>query len=457
MTISRVLIANRGEIAVRIIRACQALGIETVLAVSEADRESLPARLAQRTICIGPASATESYLKSSLVVAAALGTGADALHPGYGFLAESPELAQACAEHGIVFVGPKAEQMRQMGNKLQARALARQCGVATLPGSEKIHSYDEAKEVAKRIGLPVILKAAAGGGGRGMKIVSDYADLDQMIKSASAEARAAFGDDTLYLERYIPNARHIEVQILGDRYGNIIHLGERDCSLQRRHQKLVEEAPAPAITEDLREQIRQAAVTLARNIHYENAGTVEFIVDQDAQTYYFLEMNTRIQVEHPVTETITGIDLVEEQFRIAAGEPLRFSQSDVTFRGHSIECRINAELPDLGFRPNPGRITQWDPPVGPNIRLDTHCYAGYAVPMFYDSMLAKLIVYGRDRAEAVQRMQRALQQFSVSGIGTTLPFLQFIMEHPDFASAKVSTRLVEELITQMYPLAGTVQ
>jgi len=454
MTVSRVLVANRGEIAVRIIRACQALGIETVLAVSDADRDSLPARLADRTVCIGPASATESYLNFSIVVAAALGTGSDAVHPGYGFLAESPDLAQACAQQGIIFVGPTAEQMRQMGNKLQARSLARQCGVATLPGSEKIHSYDEAKVIAKQIGLPVILKAAAGGGGRGMKVVTDYVDLEQMFKSASAEARAAFGDDTLYLERFIPNARHVEVQVLGDRFGNIIHLGERDCSLQRRHQKLVEEAPAPAIGDELREQIRQAAVTLARNIKYENAGTVEFIVDQDAETFYFLEMNTRIQVEHPVTETITGIDLVEEQFRLAAGEPLRFSQSDVTFRGHAIECRVNAESPDQGFRPNPGRIAKWDPPVGPNIRLDTHCYAGYTVPMFYDSMLAKLIVYGHDRTEAVRRMQRALQQFSVSGIGTTLPFLRFIMEHPGFASAKVSTRLVEDLASQMYPQAA---
>lgn len=454
MTVSRVLIANRGEIAVRIIRACQGLGIETVVAVSEADRDSLPARIAGRAVCIGAASTTESYLNIKAIVAAALGTGSDAVHPGYGFLAESPELAEACAAQGITFVGPRPEQIREMGNKLKARALARQYGLPILPGSERVHSHAEAAKVAERIGLPVMMKAAAGGGGRGMKIVTDYKDMQQLFGSASAEARAAFGDDTLYIERYIPNARHIEVQVLGDRFGNVIHLGERDCSLQRRHQKLVEESPAPAITEALREEIRQAGVTLARSIRYENAGTVEFIVDQDTETFYFLEMNTRIQVEHPVSEMITGIDLVQEQFRVARGESLRFSQSDVTFRGHAIECRINAELPAEGFRPSPGRIVEWRAPEGPNIRLDTHCYAGYAVPMYYDSMLAKLIVYGCDRAEALERMRRALEQFTVSGIGTTLAFLHFVMGHPDFAAGKVNTTLVERLIEQMLTQVG---
>jgi acetyl-CoA carboxylase, biotin carboxylase subunit len=454
LTLARVLIANRGEIAVRIIRACQGLGIETVLAVSEADRDSLPARIAGRSVCIGGASTTDSYLNIKAIVAAALGTGSDAVHPGYGFLAESPELAEACAAQGITFVGPRPEQIREMGNKLQARALARQYGLPILPGSEKVHSYEEAAKVAQRIGLPVMMKAAAGGGGRGMKIVTDAKDMQQMFGSASAEARAAFGDDTLYLERYIPNARHIEVQVLGDRFGNVIHLGERDCSLQRRHQKLVEESPAPAITAALREQIRQAGVTLARNIRYENAGTVEFIVDQDTETFYFLEMNTRIQVEHPVSEMITGIDLVQEQFRVARGETLRFSQSDVTFRGHAIECRINAELPAEGFRPSPGRLVAWRPPEGPNIRVDTHCYAGYTVPLYYDSMLAKLIVYGCDRTEALERMRRALEQFSVSGIGTTLTFLHFVMGHPDFVDGKVNTNLVERLIEQMLAQGG---
>jgi acetyl-CoA carboxylase biotin carboxylase subunit len=449
MTVSRVLIANRGEIAVRIISACHALDIETVLAVSEADRDSLPAKLAGRTVCIGPARATDSYLNIKTVVAAALGTQSDALHPGYGFLAESDELAETCAANGITFVGPTPPQILQMGNKLKARALARQCGLPILSGSEKVQTGEEAMVIAERIGFPVMLKAAAGGGGRGMKIVTNRGDMQQMFASASAEARAAFGDGTLYLERYIANARHIEVQLLGDRFGNVLHLGERDCSLQRRHQKLVEEAPAPAITEALREEIRQAAVVLGRKMAYESAGTVEFIVDQDAGEFFFLEMNTRIQVEHPVTEMITGVDLVQQQLRIARGEPLTLSQRDVAFRGHAIECRINAELPDQGFRPNPGKITVWSPPQGADIRLDTHCYAGYNVPMFYDSMLGKLIVYGPDRAQAVERMRSSLEQFSIAGIGTTLPFLKFVMADPQFKAGEVSTHLVEELIAQM--------
>jgi acetyl-CoA carboxylase, biotin carboxylase subunit len=449
LTISRVLIGNRGEIAVRIIHACQGLGIETVLATSDADRDSMPARLADRTICIGPASASESYLNYRAIVTAAKGTGADAVHPGYGFLAESPELAEACKAEGVTFIGPSAEQIRLMGNKLQARMLARECGVPVLPGSEKVRTYEEAATLAEQIGLPVMMKAAAGGGGRGMKIVNDYKDMRQMFAAASAEARTAFGDDTLYLERFIPNARHIEVQVLGDRFGNVVHLGERDCSLQRRHQKVVEEAPAPDLDDNHRSEIHSAAVTLARNISYENAGTVEFIFDQDAKKFYFLEMNTRIQVEHPVSEMITGIDLVQEQLRIAGGEALRFSQADVKIRGHSIECRITAELATEGFRPSPGRITGWRPPQGPNIRLDTHCYEGYTVPIFYDSMLGKLIVYGTDRAEAIERMRRALNQFSVSGISTTLPFLRFVMEHPCFAAGKVNTHLIGDLIPQM--------
>jgi len=457
LTVSRVLIANRGEIAIRIIRACEALDIETVLAVSEADRDSLPARIAGRAVCIGPAGSSESYLNVKAVVAAALGTGSDAVHPGYGFLAESPELAETCAAQGITFVGPRPEQIREMGNKLKARALARRYGLPILPGSEKVRTYSEAAAMAERIGFPVMMKAAAGGGGRGMKIVTDRGEMRQMFGSASAEARAAFGDETLYLERFIPNARHIEVQVLGDRFGHVIHLGERDCSLQRRHQKLVEESPAPAITETLREEIRHAGVTLARSLRYENAGTVEFIFDQDAGRFYFLEMNTRIQVEHPVSEMVTGIDLVQEQLRAARGEALRFSQCDVKFRGHAIECRINAELPAEGFRPSPGRIAEWRPPEGPNIRLDTHCYAGYAIPVHYDSLLAKLIVYGSDRAEALQRMRRALQRFSVSGVDTTLAFLRFVIDCPDFAAGVVNTKLVEQLTWKMAAGAGDQQ
>jgi acetyl-CoA carboxylase biotin carboxylase subunit len=448
VTISRVLIANRGEIALRVIRACQELGIETVLATSEADRDSLPARLANRAICIGPARSTDSYLKYRAIVAAALGAGADAIHPGYGFLAESPDLADACASEGITFVGPTADHMRKMGNKIQARILAKEAGVPTLEGSEKINSPKDAVAIAQRVGFPVIMKAAAGGGGRGMKVVTEAKNLEQTFTSASAEAGAAFGDPTLYIEKYIPNARHVEVQVLGDKFGNVIHIGERDCSLQRRHQKVVEEAPAPAIAEKLREEIRNAGVLLAKNIGYENAGTVEFIYDEDEKRFYFLEMNTRIQVEHPVSETITGIDLVQEQFRIADGQKLRVPQSEVIFRGHSIECRINAEIPEEGFRPNAGLIEQWDPPVGPNIRVDTHCYAGYRVPIFYDSMLAKLIVYGSTRAEAVERMRSALDRFVVKGVGTTIPFLRFMMGREEFASGAVTTHLIDDVMPQ---------
>ncbi len=449
MTVTRVLIANRGEIAVRIIRACQALGIETVLAASDADRASMAARLAGRTVCIGPASAAESYLDYQRVVNAALLTECDALHPGYGFLAESPLLAQACLDNGVNFIGPRPEQILEMGNKIRARVLAAQLGLPTLPGSTKVHSAQEAVAIAEQLGGPMMIKAAAGGGGRGMKIVHDVRDMAAMFAAAANEARASFGDDTLYLERYIPNARHIEVQVLGDRHGNVIHLGERDCSLQRRHQKLVEEAPAPCITEALRAGIHEAAVALARGFGYENAGTVEFIVDQDDQAFYFLEMNTRIQVEHPVTEMVTGIDLVQEQLRVARGEKLRFKQQDVQIRGHAIECRINAEAPEHGFRPSPGLITEWSPPEGPNIRLDSHCFTGYEVPMFYDSMLGKLIVYGSDRPEAVYRMLRALDLFKVGGIATTIGFQRYIVGHPAFAAGEVNTRLVEESMPQM--------
>jgi acetyl-CoA carboxylase biotin carboxylase subunit len=446
MAISKVLIANRGEIALRVIRACQELGIETVLATSDADRDSLPARLADRAICIGPARSADSYLRHDAIVAAALGSGADAIHPGYGFLAESPDLADACAAEGLTFVGPTADHMRKMGNKIQARLLAQAAGVPTLAGSQKIASREDAVAIAERVGFPLILKAAAGGGGRGMKVVTERKDIEQTFMSASAEAGAAFGDPTLYLEKFIPNARHIEVQVLGDRFGNVIHIGERDCSLQRRHQKIVEEGPAPAITDALRDEIRSAAVTLARNIDYENAGTVEFIYDEDDKRFYFLEMNTRIQVEHPVSETITGIDLVQEQFRIAEGQRLRMSQSDVVFRGHAIECRINAEVAEEGFRPNAGLIDRWEPPVGPNIRVDTHCYPGYRVPMFYDSMLAKLIVYGSTRTEAIERMRSALDRFVITGVGTTIPFLRFMIRQDAFARGAVTTHLIDDLM-----------
>ena len=448
MPVTRVLVANRGEIAVRVIRACQQMGLETVLAVSAADRDSLPARLADRVLCIGPAPASQSYLQVQALITAATGAGADALHPGYGFLSESPELATACADAGLVFVGPSADNIREMGNKLRAREKAQAFGLPLLPGSEKVGSWQEALAIAGQIGFPVLLKAAAGGGGKGMKIVREGVQMKHLFEAAAGEAAASFGDKTLYLERYIDRARHIEVQVLGDAHGHVIHLGERDCSLQRRHQKLVEESPAPALSEALRDEICQAAVTLAKSIGYVSAGTVEFIYDEDLQQFYFLEMNTRIQVEHPVTEMVTGIDLVQEQLRVARGEKLRFAQSDVVFRGHAIECRINAELPLEGFRPSPGRIAQWLPPQGPNIRLDSHCHEGYLVPPYYDSLMAKLIVYGVNRQEAIERMGRALAQFQVQGPGTTLAFLMHVMDHPEFAAGRVTTVLVEQLIAE---------
>ena len=447
--IQRVLVANRGEIAVRIIFACQSLGLESVLVVSEADRLTRGARLADRTVCIGASASSLSYLNIPALITAALETQCQALHPGYGFLAESQALAQACSDHGIVFVGPTPDQIHRMGNKLQARILAQESGVPMLSGSEKLRDASHAQALASAIGYPVMLKAAAGGGGRGMKIVSHEHELVSLFTSASAESRNAFGDDTLYLEKYIPNARHVEVQVLGDQHGHLIHLGERDCSLQRRHQKVVEESPAPNLVASAREGMRRSAIELARVLNYQSAGTDEFILDGDTQKYYFLEMNTRVQVEHPVSEAITGIDIVELQLKIAAGEVLPFKQEDIVFRGHAIECRINAELPLEGFRPSPGRITIWKPPQGPNIRLDTHCFEGYEVPIYYDSMLAKLIVYGANRAEAIRRMKNALKRFEVEGIGTTLPFLSFAMNHERFESGQVNTVLVEQLIKEM--------
>jgi acetyl-CoA carboxylase, biotin carboxylase subunit len=446
MSLRQVLIANRGEIAVRIIKACRDLGLKTVLAASDADRISLPARMADRTVCIGPPAPKDSYLSVRAMVGAALATGSDALHPGYGFLAESPDLAETCGAHGITFVGPRAEHIRQMGNKLHARALAQKCGVPVLPGSEKIRSEVEATEVAARLGFPLILKAAAGGGGRGMKVVTTASNLTDVFRAAAVEAEAAFGDGTLYVERYIDNARHIEVQVLGDRFGNVVHLGERDCSLQRRHQKLVEEAPAPAIADSLRRGLCDAAVKLARTVNYESAGTVEFILDQDAQAFYFLEMNTRIQVEHPVTEMITDIDLVQEQLRVAGGEKLGITQSDISNRGHAIECRITAEVPEQGFRPNAGRIREWNMPTGPGIRWDTHCYSGYEVPLYYDSLLAKLIVHAPDRASAVKKARRALEEFSVSGVDTTTKFLHHVLGTVGFMDARFNTSYLGEQI-----------
>ena len=448
MSVSRVFVANRGEIAVRVIKACQSLGIETVAAVSEADRESLAAKMANRSICIGPPRSIDSYLKTATLVAAAQAGGCDALHPGYGFLSERAELAQACADNNITFVGPSADNITQMGDKLQARQIAASSGVPTVPGSDHAKTPREAALLAEKVGYPILLKASAGGGGRGIKLVSNPAEIETTFKTAAAEARAAFGNDTLYMERYVGNARHIEVQVLGDHFGNVIHLGERDCSLQRRHQKIIEEAPAYALTPEIRARICSAAATLARSIGYRNAGTIEFIYDNDTEEFFFLEMNTRIQVEHPVTEMITGVDLVAQQLLIAGGQPLPFQQSDVQSNGHAIECRINAESPQHAFRPCPGRITEWQAPIGDGVRVDSHCYSGYFVPPYYDSLLAKLIVHGMDRAEAAHKTKQALSAFRVAGIDTGIPFLEAVINDADYRIGNVNTRWLEKKLEE---------
>ncbi|WPZ23956.1 acetyl-CoA carboxylase biotin carboxylase subunit (plasmid) [Sulfitobacter faviae] len=455
MNLQRCLIANRGEIAVRVIRACQRLGIETVAAVSEADRESMAARIADRAVCIGPARAADSYLNIPVLVATALGTGCDAVHPGYGFLSENSAFAAACTENGIAFVGPSAENIRQMGNKLVARDIAQSVGVPLAPGSPRIAEFSTARRITEEIGMPVLFKAAAGGGGRGIRIVHRHEDLHRAYETASAEAQAAFGDNALFLERYIGNARHIEVQVLADRHGTVIHLGERDCSLQRRYQKILEEAPAFGLTDALRYEMREAAVKLARHIGYESAGTVEFIVDVDKGEFFFLEMNTRVQVEHPVTEIVTGVDIVSEQLRVAAGEMLSVRQEDVSTTGHAVECRINAEAPARGFAPSPGRITEWAPPDGEGIRLDSHAAQGYVVPPFYDSLVAKLIVHGCDRDDAIARMTEALARFRVSGIETTIPFHQYVLKQPNFAAGRINTNWLES-VTEAFVAAVAV-
>jgi acetyl-CoA carboxylase biotin carboxylase subunit len=440
----RIFVANRGEIAVRVVRACEKLGIESVVAVSAADRDSLAARLATRAVCIGPARAADSYLRPEILVTAARGTGCQALHPGYGFLSERAAFARMCAEAGLAFIGPSPEAIESMGDKITAVRLAARAGVPRVPGTERLASAEDARRAARDIGYPVLLKASAGGGGRGMRIVRAEAQIEAAMQAASAEALTAFGDGTLYMEKFIERARHLEIQVLGDSHGNIVHLGERECSTQRRHQKLIEEAPSPAVDEALRDELGEAAVKLARLVGYQGAGTVEFVFDEDTRRYHFLEMNTRIQVEHPVTEMVTGYDLVAEQIRIVSGAPLSFSQHEVRIEGHAIECRINAEDAERGFAPSPGRLEAWQPPEGEHVRLDTHCYSGYVVPPFYDSLLAKLIVRGADRATAVVRMQEALDRFVVAGIRTTIPFHRRVLAHADFHGGRVTTRWVEE-------------
>lgn len=442
---NRVLVANRGEIAVRVIRACKSLNIETVAVFSEADRHGLHVRLADRALCIGPAHARESYLNLNAIITAANGSGCDAVHPGYGFLAEDPTLAEACLRHGLIFVGPPADVIRLMGDKVAARRFVTKLGVPVISGSEEpVQSATEVTALAGRAGYPLLLKAAAGGGGRGMRIVNSAAEVSAAFEQARAEAQAAFGDGRLYVERYLARVRHVEVQVLADDHGACLHLGERDCSLQRRHQKLLEEAPCRALSDALHREILEAATAIAREAGYRNAGTVEFLVDPDRARYYFLEMNTRIQVEHPVTEMVTGLDLVAAQLRIAAGEPLALCQSDVRVQGHAIECRINAEAPDADFRPSPGTLSAWRPPEGEGIRVDTHCYPGYTVPPFYDSLLAKLVVSAPRRAEVLARLRHALETFVAQGVSTTIPFHRRIIDDPAFVAGDVHTQWIED-------------
>jgi len=437
--VRRVLVANRGEIAVRVVRACRALGIETVVVVSTADRDGLAARLADRAVCIGPAPATQSYLAIPSVLSAALGTGCDAVHPGYGFLSENPDFAAACVAEGLTFIGPRPDAVAQAGDKARARELARAAGIPVLSGSPVLDSTGEAAAAAAGLGYPVLVKAAAGGGGRGMSVVEDEDQLRARWPAAGGEAQAAFGDGRLYIERFIRHARHIEVQVLGDKHGSVVHLGERDCTLQRRHQKVVEESPAPNLPEQVRRAIRRSGVAFAEALRLDSAGTVEFIYDAATRRYAFLEFNARIQVEHPVSEMVTGIDLVAEQIRSAAGEPLQFTQDDIRLTGHAIEVRITTEDPARGFIPQPGTVTTWVPPEGDGIRVDSHCEPGYAVTPYYDSLLAKILAHGPDRDVAADRLTAALGRLQVEGVPTTRDFVRAALDHPDFRAGRVTT------------------
>jgi acetyl-CoA carboxylase, biotin carboxylase subunit len=441
----RVLVANRGEIAVRILRACYDEGLETVLAVSDADRHSLGAQLADRAVVIGPAAPAQSYLDVDRILAAAVLTGCDALHPGYGFLSERPELPAACEKAGVTFVGPSADAMRSAGDKASARALARTLGVPVGAGTDVVASEREAAGAAERLGFPVLLKAAAGGGGRGMRRVDSAGALPAAWAAASGEAGAAFGDGRLFVERFVRRARHVEVQVLADRHGRVAHLGERDCTLQRRYQKLVEEAPAVDVPADLRVAMHAAAVRMIGTVGYEGAATCEFLVDVERETFAFLEINARLQVEHPVTEMLTGVDIVREQLRIAGGAALSFGPADVALSGHAIEVRVNAESPDDGFLPCPGRLTAWAVPVGTDVRVDSACYPGWDVPPHYDSLLAKVVVRGADRTAALARMDHALGHLRVDGVPTTAPFARSLLAHPDVVGGRTHTTWVEDV------------
>ena len=448
--VEKVLIANRGEIALRIVRSCRELGIATVAVFSTIDKKALHVQLADEAVCVGDSLSNKSYLNIPNILAAATSRGVDAIHPGYGFLAENDKFAEMCNDHGIVFIGPSPKAIRSMGDKSTAKETMDRVGVPTVPGSKGLLSnVDEAYKLAEEIGYPVIIKATAGGGGRGMRLVENKGNLEKMFKAAQGEAEAAFGNDGLYMEKFIKKPRHVEIQILADRAGNVVHLGERDCSVQRRHQKLLEESPSPAINSDLRKKMGNAAIAAAKSIGYEGAGTVEFLVD-DNNNFYFMEMNTRIQVEHPVTEMVTGVDLIAEQIKIASGENLEFNQDDVQLNGHAIECRINAEDPSHNFRPSPGKITGWLPPGGPGVRVDSHVYTGYEIPPFYDSLIGKLIVWGKDRNTAIKRMNRALNECAVTGIPTTINFHLTLLNKKKFREGKIHTKYVEEELLPNY-------
>ena len=442
--VEKVLIANRGEIALRIIRSCRELDIATVAVYSTVDKKALHVQLADEAVCVGDSLSNKSYLNIPNILAAATSRGVDAIHPGYGFLAENDKFAEMCNDHGITFIGPSPNAIRSMGDKSTAKETMERVGVPTVPGSKGLlSSVDEAYKMAEEIGYPVIIKATAGGGGRGMRLVDNKVNLEKMFKATQGEAEAAFGNDGLYMEKFIKKPRHVEIQILADRSGNVIHLGERDCSVQRRHQKLLEESPSPAINYSLREKMGNAAIAAAKSISYEGAGTVEFLVDDD-NNFYFMEMNTRIQVEHPVTEMVTGVDLIAEQIKIAGGDTLEFDQNDIQLNGHAIECRINAEDPSHNFRPSPGKITGWLPPGGPGVRVDSHVYTGYEIPPFYDSLIGKLIVWGKDRNTAIKRMNRALNECAVTGIPTTIDFHLTLLNKTKFKEGKIHTKYVEE-------------
>ncbi|ACK71435.1 acetyl-CoA carboxylase, biotin carboxylase [Gloeothece citriformis PCC 7424] len=448
MQFSKILIANRGEIALRILHSCEELGIPTVAVHSTIDRHALHVQLADESVCIGPPQSSKSYLNIPNIIAAALTRNATAIHPGYGFLAENARFAEICADHQITFIGPSPEAILAMGDKSTAKKTMQRANVPTVPGSGGlIDSEKQAKAIAADIGYPVLIKATAGGGGRGMRLVRNESELPSLLQAAQGEAGAAFGNSGVYLEKFIECPRHIEFQILADQYGNVIHLGERDCSIQRRHQKLLEEAPSPFLTPQLREKMGQAAIKAAKSINYVGAGTVEFLVDIHGN-FYFMEMNTRIQVEHPVTEMITGLDLVTEQIRIAQGEKLSVTQKQIQFKGHAIECRINAEDPDHNFRPQPGKISGYLPPGGPGVRMDSHVYTDYEIPPYYDSLIGKLIVWGADRDTAIRRMKRALKECAITGVPTTIGFHQRILETPAFIEGNVYTNFIDQHMTK---------